>query len=72
MELLENSQESKESVSYKQREVTTSPRETWVAPSTGETRVGSVKLVPNKASIYTRKIIPKNEKKWITVHADPK
>ena len=52
--LLENSQESKDSVSCKQREVTTSPRETWVAPSTGETRVGSVKLVPNKASIYTK------------------
>ena len=71
-EVLENSQDCKESVSYKQREVTTSPRETWVAPSTRETRVGSAKLVPNKASIYTRKTTPRNEKKWITIHANPK
>ena len=71
-ELLEHSQESKESVPHKQREVTTSPRETWVAPNTGETRVGSVKLVPNKASIFTRKTIPRNEKKRITFHANPK
>ena len=70
--LLENSQESKESLSYKQRVITTSSRETWVAPSTGETRAGSVKLVPHKASIYTRKIIPRNEKEWITIHANPK
>ena len=35
-ELLENPQESKESMSYKQREVTTSPPETWVAPSIAE------------------------------------
>ena len=28
--------------------VTTSPKETWVAPSTGETRAGFVSLVPNQ------------------------
>ena len=33
---------------YKQREVTTSPKQTWVAPSTGETRAGFVSLVPNQ------------------------
>ena len=37
-------QESKESVSYKQREVISSLREIWVAPITGETLVGSVKI----------------------------
>ena len=42
-ELLENYQESKESVSHKQREATTSRRETWVEPSPRETRVGSAK-----------------------------
>ena len=68
--LLENLQESKESMSYKQREVTTSPKETWVAWSTWETRAGFLNLVPNKASIYTRKTIPRNEKKWITIHAE--
>ena len=26
----------------------------------------------NKASIYTRKTIPRNEKKWITIHSNPK
>ena len=71
-ELLENSEESKESMSYKQGEVTTSPKETWVAPSTGETRAGFVNLVPNKASIHTRKTFPRNEKKWITIHSNPK
>ena len=47
-ELLDHLQESKESIFYKQREVTTSPKETWVAPSTGETRAGFVRLVPNQ------------------------
>ena len=49
-----------------------SPTETWVASSTGETREGFLKLVPNKASSYSRKIIPRNEKEWITIHANPK
>ena len=34
-----------------------------------DTRAGSLSLIPNKASLYTRKIIPTNEKKWITLHA---
>ena len=29
-------------------------------------------LVPNEASVYTRKTIPGNEKKWITIHSNPK
>ena len=72
MELLENLQESKESMSCKQRKVTSSPKETWVAPSIGETRAGFVNLVPNKASVCTKKTIPRNEKKWITIHSNPK
>ena len=71
-ELLENLQESKESMSYKQKEVTTGPKETWVAPSIVATRAGFVSFVPSKASVYTRKTIPRNEKKWITIHAHPK
>ena len=63
----ENLQESKESMSYKQREVNTSPKETWVASSTGGAGAGFLNLVPNKASIE-----PRNEKKWITIHAYPK
>ena len=43
-----------------------------MAPSIGETRAGFVSLVPNKASVYTRKTIPRNEEKWITVLSDPK
>ena len=34
-----------------------------------ETRAGSLRLVPNKASLYARRTIPKNEKKWIVIHA---
>ena len=60
MELLENLEESKESMSYKQSEVPTSPMETLVAPSIGETRAGFLNLVPNKASICTRKTILKD------------
>ena len=67
-----NLQESKESMSYKQREVNTSPKETWVAPSTGETRASFVNLVPNEASMYTRTTLPRIEKKWITIHSNPK
>ena len=29
-------------------------------------------LFQDKASIYTRKTIPRKEKKWITIHANPK
>ena len=43
-----------------------------VACSTGKTRAGFLNHVPNKASTYTRKTIPRNEKKWITDHANPK
>ena len=34
-----------------------------------ETRAGSLSPIPNKASLYTRRTIPTDEKKWITVHA---
>ena len=71
-ELLENLQESKESMLYEQREVTSSPEEILVALSIGETRAGFVKLVPTKAFIHTRKMISRNEKKVITIHANPK
>ena len=70
-ELLENLPESKNSMSYKQREATTGSEETWVAPGIGETRAGFVNLVPNKSSVYTRKTIHRNEEKWITVHSNP-
>ena len=39
------------------------------APDMKETRADSVFLVPNKASLYIRRIITTNEKKWITIHA---
>ena len=70
--LFENFQGSKESMSHKKRELTASPKETWVVRGIGETRAGFVSIVPYKVSIYTRKTIPRNEKKWITIHADPK
>ena len=68
-ELLDNLLESKEGEPYEEREVTPRHKDTWAAPSTKETRAGFVNLVPNKASLYTKKIIPTNEKKWITIHA---
>ena len=62
MELLENSQESKESVSYEQREVTTNPRETWVA--NGKLVQALSNLFRMRLPfIYKRKIIPRNERK---------
>ena len=61
-ELLENPQESEGSMFYNQREVTTSPQETWIAPSTGETRAGFVNL---------GKTLPRIEEEWITIHANP-
>ena len=57
---------------YTERKVTTSPKETWVARSTRETRADFVNFVPNKASLHTRKIIPRDEKKWITIRARPR
>ena len=71
-ELLENLQESKEGMLYKERKVTTSHKETWAASCIGETRAGSLTLVPNKASLDTRKIIHRNEKMRITTHAHPR
>ena len=49
-----------------------SPATTWAVASTEESRAAFLTLVPNKASLYTRKIIPKNEKKWMTIHAHPR
>ena len=69
MELLENLQESKKGEPYEERKVTTRSKETSAAPSMKETRAGSLSLVPNNASLYTRKIIHTNEKKWNTIHA---
>ena len=53
-ELLANLQETERNASYKERK---------------ETRAGSLSLIPNKASLYTRRTIPTDEKKWISVHA---
>ena len=66
--LRENLQESKESMSYKQREVPTSPKETWVASSTGEKLVQAFSILFHiKAPMYTRKTILKD---WEEVHYD--
>ena len=54
---------------YDEREVTTRSEEIWAPPSTKETRAGSLTFVPNKASLYTRRIIPTNEKKLFPIHA---
>ena len=69
MELLENLQESKRSEPYEERKVTTRSKETSADPSMKETRAGSLSLFPNNASLSTRKIIPTNEKKSISLHA---
>ena len=61
-ELLDNLQESKRSEPYEERKVTTRCKETWAAPSTKETRAGSLILVPNKAPLFTKRIIPTNDK----------
>ena len=55
-ELLGDLQES-------ERKVTTSCNETWAALSTRKLDAGSLSLIPKKASLYTRRIIPTNEKK---------
>ena len=68
-ELLGNLQESERNASYEERKATTRFKETWAAPSMKETRAGSLSPIPNKASLYTRRTIPTEEKKWITVHA---
>ena len=60
--LLENFQESEETMSYKQR----------IAPDSAETRANFVNLVPNKASIYKSKNVPKDQEEWITIHTNPK
>ena len=60
---------TKRSETCEERQVATRSEETWAAPSAQETRAGSLTLVPNKASLYTRKIILTNEMKWITIHA---
>ena len=66
-ELLDNLLKSKEGEPYEEREVTPRHKDTWAAPSTKETRAGFVNLVPNKASSYTKKIIPTNEKKFMLI-----
>ena len=67
-ELLGNLQESKRNEPHEERKVTTRSKETWSAPSMKETRAGSLSLIPNKASLNTRRTILTNEKKWITLH----
>ena len=52
------------------REETTSPWETWVALGTGETRVGSVKLV--KLPFTQGRSFPGMKRKQITISANPK
>ena len=68
-ELLGNLQELERNASYEERKVTTPSKETSAAPSKKETRAGFLSLIPNKASLYTRRTIPTNEEKWITVRA---
>ena len=65
-EVLENLQESEE-------KVTTRFKETWADPGTTETqetRACSVRLTPNKASTFTRRTIPKHEKKLIVFNVN--
>ena len=52
--------------------VTTCFKETWADPSAREIRAGSIHLTPNEASIFTRRTIPKHEKRWIVIHANSK
>ena len=68
-ELLGNRQESERNEPYEERKVTTRSKETWAAPSMKATRAGSFSLIPNTASLNTRRTIHMNEKKWITIHA---
>ena len=41
-------------------------KESWAAPSMKETRAGSLSLclIPNNASLFTKRTIPMSEKKW--------
>ena len=59
--LLENLQES-------ERNVTTGNKETWALTSTRKLDADSLSLIPKKASLNTRKIIPANEENWIAIH----
>ena len=64
-ELLEIFQEPEE-------EVTTRFKEIWADTSTLETRASLVHLTSNKSALFTRRTIPKDDKKWIGVHANSK
>ena len=48
--------------------VTRSHKETWAAPRKKETSASPVILSP-RASLFTKRTIPTNEKKEITIHA---
>ena len=62
-ELLEDLQEW-------QRKVTTSSNETWAMTSTRKLVANSLSVTPNKASLFTRRIIPVNDKKWIAFQSN--
>ena len=64
-ELLENLHESGRNDEGK---VTRSHKETWAAPSTKETSADPVIFSP-RASLFTKRTIPTNEEKLITIHA---
>ena len=66
-ELLGNLQESQRNGSYQERKVTQRSKQTWAAPGMKETRADSLSLIQRKASLNTRKTIPTNEIKWITI-----
>ena len=53
-ELLDNLQESKEGMSYEQRNVTNRHKEIWAAPSKEETRAGSLSPLFQPRLPYTQ------------------
>ena len=57
-----------ESGRYEQRKVTRGHKETWAAPSTKEAGASPVILTP-RASLFIKRIIPTNEKKWAIIRA---
>ena len=65
-DLLANLQESGRS---EERKVTRCHKETWASPSTKETCAGTIILTPRNASLFSKRTIPTNEKKWKVIHA---
>ena len=59
---------SKPSRIMKKEKVTRSHKETWAAPSTKETSARLV-IFATRVSLFTKRTIPTNEKKWTMIHA---